>query len=65
MTFNSLMPFGGPTLGPVLSGFISVYAGDKSWRWINGVIVMFSALVVAVAALTVSLWLCFCLFLSD
>jgi hypothetical protein len=31
--------------GPIIGGYISQYAGPRSWRWVNGVIAMLAAFV--------------------
>ncbi|KAB8218056.1 major facilitator superfamily domain-containing protein [Aspergillus novoparasiticus] len=42
-------PFLGPTLGPIVGGFLSESAG---WRWVEGLVAVFSALVGVVVFLT-------------
>ncbi|KAB8211983.1 major facilitator superfamily domain-containing protein [Aspergillus parasiticus] len=42
-------PFLGPTLGPIVGGFLSESAG---WRWVEGLVAVFSALVGIVVFLT-------------
>ncbi|GES63684.1 MFS general substrate transporter [Aspergillus terreus] len=45
----SAAPFLGPTLGPIVGGFLSESAG---WRWVEGLVAVFSAIVGIVLFLT-------------
>ncbi|KAL7415965.1 major facilitator superfamily domain-containing protein [Mrakia frigida] len=38
LTLMSIAPFLGPVLGPIVSGYISEFGGEQSWRWLNSVI---------------------------
>lgn len=46
----ALMPFAGPVLGPIVGGFTGQYVG---WRWVMGVIAIFSGVVWIFACLSV------------
>lgn len=42
MSLYSLMPFAGPSIGPIVSGFISV--SGTSWRWVFWILTIFAGL---------------------
>ncbi len=46
----TLAPFAGPTLGPIVSGFIQT--SGASWRWVFWVLTIFSGVCLIVTALT-------------
>jgi len=50
MSVFSAAPFLGPTLGPVIGGFLGQAEG---WRWVEGVIAIFTGVLTIVGALTV------------
>lgn len=50
MTINSISPFLGPILGPVVAGFISeCVSGQNGWRWVNGVPAIFGVVMLIFA----------------
>jgi multidrug resistance protein len=50
MLIFAVSPFAGPSLGPVVSGWIAV--GGASWRWLFWVLTMFSSICLVVAFFT-------------
>ncbi|KAF2651924.1 MFS general substrate transporter [Lophiostoma macrostomum CBS 122681] len=50
MSVFSIAPFMGPVLGPIVSGFLGMTEG---WRWVEGLMAIFSGVVFIVAVLLV------------
>lgn len=50
MSFFSVAPFMGPVLGPIVGGFMGMTEG---WRWVEGLMAIFSGVVFFVAVLCV------------
>jgi MFS family permease len=46
MSLFSLMPFAGPSIGPIISGFISV--SGTSWRWVFWILTIFAGVCLVV-----------------
>lgn len=51
MSFFSLAPFAGPSIGPVVSGFISV--SGTSWRWVYWILTLFAGFCLGVIIFTI------------
>lgn len=51
MSIFSLAPFAGPSIGPIVSGFISVTGTD--WRWVYWILTIFAGVCLAIIVLGV------------